>query len=53
MMGRNIRFKGALWEIIPTSSVLPLFISSTEILGVIVEGTVENYNNKHSIESLK
>ena len=29
MMGRNIRFKGVLWDIIPKLSFLPLLIWST------------------------
>ena len=29
MMGRNIRFKEVLWEIIPKLSLLPLLIWST------------------------
>ena len=31
MMGRNIRFKGAIWKIIPKFFLLPLLIWSTEV----------------------
>ena len=36
MTGRNICFKGVLWEIIPRLSLLPLLIWSTDALYAIM-----------------